>query len=71
MIMIYLGHLLNAGLSGEQSKGAAALVGILKESSETNCELPTIGQFEPSLPAIPVACTAFAQKCVHLWKCRD
>lgn len=43
MIMIYSGHLLNAGLSREQSKGAAVLMGILKESSETDCELPTIG----------------------------
>lgn len=43
MIMIYFGHLLNAGLSGEQSKGAAVLMGILKESAETDCDLPTMG----------------------------
>lgn len=43
MIMIYFGHLLNAGLSGEQSEGAAVLMGILKGSSETDCDLPTIG----------------------------
>jgi len=43
MSMIYSGHLLNAGLAGEQSKGAAVLMGILKESSETDCDLPTMG----------------------------
>lgn len=41
MIMIYFGHVLNAGLSGEQSQGAAVLMGILKESSETDCDLAT------------------------------
>ncbi|PKU37827.1 hypothetical protein llap_11869 [Limosa lapponica baueri] len=33
----------NAGLPGEQSEGAAVLMGILKESSETDCDRPTIG----------------------------
>lgn len=69
--MIYLGQLLNAGLSGEQSKGAAVLMGILKESSENQLWSPNNRAIwaKPycNSSSLPAFCTAMCTSLEMLW----